>query len=119
MLNSFQLGKLQSATLLATDDLRLRMSQTVANCPKMSPDARNGKTNPPTPPNKAKPLAPRQLAAAALLLSGATVSNTAQQLGIDRRTILRWKKDPRFQSEVFRQADRLVPVRAANRKTMI
>ena len=62
------------------------------------------KTNPPQVPKRpAKPLNPNQLTAARLLLAGHSVTAVAATLGVDPYTISRWKKDPRFQSELRRQ----------------
>jgi hypothetical protein len=52
----------------------------------------------------AKPLNPNQLTAARLLLAGHSVTAVAATLGVDPYTISRWKKDPRFQSELRRTA---------------
>jgi hypothetical protein len=56
-----------------------------------------GKTNP-------RPLAPRQLRAVELLLSGRTIKATAGELGVNECTIRRWKSDPRFHHEVRQRA---------------
>ena len=62
------------------------------------------KTN---PPRNAKPLNPNQLTAARLLLAGHSVTAVAAALRVDPYTVSRWKKDPRFQSELRYQTARL------------
>jgi hypothetical protein len=57
------------------------------------------KSNPPRPPSD-KPLNPNQLTAARLLLAGHSVNAVAASLALDPYTISRWKKDPRFQTEL-------------------
>jgi hypothetical protein len=74
------------------------------------------KTNPPPPPappapdrvtvpvaRKPKPLDPRRLTAARLLLAGRSVNAVAAELGVHRYTVSRWKSDPRFEAELRRQ----------------
>jgi DNA-binding NarL/FixJ family response regulator len=60
------------------------------------------KTNPPRPSSN-KPLNPNQLTAARLLLAGHRVIDVASILKVDPYTVSRWKKDPRFQSELHYQ----------------
>ncbi|MDB5319857.1 MAG: beta-glucosidase-like glycosyl hydrolase [Phycisphaerales bacterium] len=62
------------------------------------------KSNPPRPPSN-KPLHPNQLSAARLLLAGHRVKDVASVLHVDPYTVTRWKKDPRFQSELRYQTD--------------
>src|SRR5215213_7147272 len=47
-------------------------------------------------------LSPRQHAAIELLLHGQSDAQVAQQLGIDRVTVFRWRKGPRFARELER-----------------
>jgi hypothetical protein len=54
-----------------------------------------GKTNPP-------PLSARQLAAARLLATGVTPTEVAQQLGMSRAGLLKWRKQPAFVAEIRR-----------------
>ncbi len=54
-----------------------------------------------------KPLSPRQLTAAQMLLTGGTAASVARELGIAERTILRWKKDRQFCREIRRQSGRV------------
>jgi hypothetical protein len=68
--------------------------------PQPQPQLR--KTNPPRPPSN-KPLNPNQLTAARLLLAGHRVIDVASVLNVDPYTVSRWKKDPRFQSELHYQ----------------
>jgi putative insertion element HTH domain-containing protein len=58
-------------------------------------------TNPPTPPNLEKSdLTERQLTAMNLLLSGATDTDVARTLNVDRKTIYNWRtKNEAFKSE--------------------
>ena len=68
--------------------------------PQASPAPR--KSNPPHRQNS-KPLNPNQLSAARLLLAGHSVTAVAAALHVDPYTVSRWKKDPRFQSELHCQ----------------
>lgn len=43
---------------------------------------------------------PKQRKALALLASGLSVTATAEQVGVDRRTLFRWLKDPDFRAEL-------------------
>jgi hypothetical protein len=72
------------------------VSQNVAKCRGMSQAREKRKTNP-------NELTPRQRAALAWLIEGATVSAVADRLGVERRTVGRWKKHPRFVAEVDRR----------------
>ena len=49
-------------------------------------------------------LEPRRLMAARMLLSGRRITDVATALGIDRHTLLRWRRDPAFDGEVRRMA---------------
>ena len=62
------------------------------------PSRRSDQTDPPR-----RPLEPRQLTAARLLLAGSSVTATARQLRVHRYTVSRWKADSRFQAELRRQ----------------
>ena len=42
--------------------------------------------------------------AARMLLSGRRVTDAAAAIGIDRHTLLRWRRDPAFDGEVRRMA---------------
>ena len=88
------------------------VSRNVAKCQETSrPDVRFAKTNPPpgiqtsSLPSTSRPLSPRMLTAAELLLAGSTVAAAAVRLGINPRTIFRWLKQPRFRAEIDRRAD--------------
>jgi hypothetical protein len=50
----------------------------------------------------ARPLSPQQLAAVRQLAQGAGSVRVARQLGVNRHTIARWKRDPRFVAELRR-----------------
>jgi hypothetical protein len=82
-------------------------SRNVAKCQEMSrPPERIAKTNPtPRSPSAPRPLSPRMLTAAELLLAGSTVAAAAIRLGVNPRTIFRWLKQPRFRAEIDRRAD--------------
>lgn len=72
----------------------------------------SGGTNP-TPPGTrpsggaglatGRPLKPKQLTAARLLLAGGAVGEVASALRVHRYTVTRWQSDPRFQAELRRQ----------------
>ena len=82
------------------------VSRNVANCQEPSrPDVRIAKTNPTPQSSPPRPLSPRMLTAAELLLAGSTVAAAALRLGINPRTIFRWLKQPRFRAEIDRRAD--------------
>ena len=71
------------------------VSRNVAECRDSSQGREKRRTNP-------NVLTPRQRAALAWLIEGATVSAVADRLGVERRTVGRWKKHPRFVAEVDR-----------------
>ena len=71
------------------------VSRNVAECRDSSQGREKRKANP-------NGLTPRQRAALAWLIEGATVSAVADRLGVERRTVGRWKKHPRFVAEVDR-----------------
>lgn len=50
-----------------------------------------------------RPLKPKQLTAARLLLAGGAVGEVASALRVHRYTVTRWQSDPRFQAELRRQ----------------
>lgn len=62
-----------------------------------SPAAASSQLVPVTPAKSEKPWTDRQELALRLIVSGHKVKDTAAQLGVDRRTINRWMKHPRFQ----------------------
>jgi hypothetical protein len=83
-----------------------------AALPSITPPAPHGATKthtaPQLPPrprrtNPPRPLNPNQLTAARLLLAGHSVTAVAAALHVDPYTVSRWKKDPRFQSELHYQ----------------
>jgi transposase-like protein len=45
----------------------------------------------------------------ALLLSGETALAVARRLGVNPRTIFRWKRDPRFIAEIEHRAGEMMP----------
>ena len=49
----------------------------------------------------------RQLKAIELLATGETVSDTAKQVGVNRKTIGEWKKQEKFKAEMDRQVTEL------------
>ena len=76
------------------------MSQNVPECPAESP---RDPSVPVGAPSVASPpdLTDRQLAAIDLILSGRTATDAAEALGIDRRTIYRWRtEDPAFRQRL-------------------
>src|SRR5689334_16723759 len=73
------------------------MSQNVAKCRGLSQARETCETNPFGPE-----LTPRQRAAIKALVEGASVTAVAQLLGVERRTVGRWKKLPTFVAEVQR-----------------
>jgi hypothetical protein len=77
------------------------------------------KTNPPEAAGKPggkqrRPLAPKQLTAARLLLEGRSVSETAGMLRVHPYTVSRWKRNPRFQDELQRQVNRTISAAPRN-----
>src|SRR5438874_85148 len=75
------------------------MSQNVPKCPKF--DSANAN---PTATDLDPPLPPNQQTAIALLLTGAHNGDVAAAVGIDRRTLYRWRyRDPQFIRELRRQ----------------
>jgi hypothetical protein len=64
------------------------------------PDEIHGLPNEPTP---AEVLSPPQLDAIELLMRGFTFAKTARRLGVDPRTIHRWRNDRNFLAEIHRQ----------------
>ena len=69
------------------------MSATAALC-----QAKSNKVTQLPPPNEA-----RQERAIQLLLAGTSVTDTAKAVGVDPRTLCRWRKNPHFQAEFNRQ----------------
>jgi len=53
------------------------------------------------------PISPEQERAIALMISGINMTKTAEELGISRRTIHRWFKDPRFAEEYEQRRNEL------------
>ena len=53
-------------------------------------------------------LAPEKLRAIELLLLGESVTDTVRKLGIDRKTLYRWRKSPQFQAETNRRQKELM-----------
>ena len=79
--------------------------EEVRNCPEV-PDPRaskseNAKTNPMAHSGaRQSPLSTRQLAALRLLARGHGTMRVSKRLGVNRHTIARWKRDPRFLAEL-------------------
>lgn len=71
----------------------------------------------PAAPAKPKPLKPRQLSAARLLLAGHSVSAAAAALHIHPYTLNRWKRYPLFHAELRRQTDALARNTAQQKPT--
>ena len=65
-----------------------------------TPVSQSGKTKPRSPHPRRWALAPRQLTAINLLISGSSVAQAARTLGIGRRTLFRWLTDPVFRAEL-------------------
>ena len=90
------------------------VSRSVAECRGLSQAHGSDGTNP-------SALTPGQRAALKWLIEGATVSAVAERLGVDRRTVGRWKKHARFVAEAQRlcapAADAVVRRVAVNRVT--
>src|SRR5438045_3836037 len=85
----------------------LAMSQNVPKCPEMSyPKAQISKSNPP----RSRGLSPRQLAGVRLLLAGHSAGAVARALGVDRRTVFRWRQSATFAAEMDRILLHLAPV---------
>ena len=55
--------------------------------------------------NGAQQLDPRQLLAADRLAAGATDRQVADQLGVDRTSLWRWRQQPAFQTELARRRE--------------
>jgi DNA-binding CsgD family transcriptional regulator len=69
------------------------------------PEARIGKTNPPTPRTprpRMSTLSPQQLAAARLLACGRSPAEVAAEIGISRQALWKWRGRADFDAEVFR-----------------
>src|SRR5688572_8540505 len=82
---------------------RPAVSPDVPECPRVSHALQKCGTKPPLDPLAAwspNPLNHRQLAAARLVVRGHRTGNIAEHLGIDRRTLLRWRLMPAFAAEV-------------------
>jgi hypothetical protein len=84
------------------------MSQNVPECPKFDnaiPAPATPAAPAPAPDPAVEPsLPPNQQAAIALLLTGAHTGDVAAAIGIDRRTLYRWRYgDPQFIRELRRQ----------------
>jgi DNA-binding CsgD family transcriptional regulator len=107
-----QIKTLQSAVQSALPDVGQLMQRDAAQCSAMRRgDDQNSGTKPPRGSRSIKPiLSPRQLMAISLLLAGRQVKAVAQQLGVDRATVFRWKNDLHFQAEVQRRAELADPV---------
>src|SRR5690242_18040887 len=86
------------------------MSQNVPECPNFSNANANPNPNPnPNPADLDPPLPPDQQTAIALLLTGAPTGHVAAAIGIDRRTLYRWRHDdPCFIRELRRQRAELL-----------
>ena len=107
MSHPISLDKLQSAAQSAVPDIARLVQRNASLCSEMPRAShQNEITNPPRMSDVGNPmLSPRQLAAAGLLVAGKTVLAVARQLGIDRATIFRWKRNAHFQAEIRRRAD--------------
>jgi hypothetical protein len=71
----------------------------------VQPNSRFEKTNPPPPISNlqhTRPLTPRQLAAARLIATGRALPDVAEELQLNRSTIWRWTREPRFRNELDR-----------------
>jgi len=74
-----------------------RESENVRECPEMSCEKmRILKTNPPPQ----RELSPRQQAAARLLVAGKSTCAAARMLGVNPRTIYRWRQNPTFRAGI-------------------
>ena len=65
-------------------------------------DEQTGKSNPTAHSGARGVLSHRQLAAARLLARGHGTMRVAERLGVNRHTVARWKRDPRFAAELGR-----------------
>ncbi len=81
------------------------MSQNVPECP---PSNENRESE--AIPVHAKIIPPRQVVAARLLTRGMTVSAVARALGVDRKTVTRWKARAAFRAAVGRAVNEVAPV---------
>jgi len=80
------------------------MSQNVPPCPEMSPNVPSAAKR----TNKPNSLSPAQLAAVRGLLAGGRSGDVAAAVGVDRRTLLRWRRQPAFAAELQREHRRLL-----------
>lgn len=84
-------------------------SPSPQNAPKRpishGPAPAAGGTNPPRATAAPRPLRPRQITAARLLLAGQSFTAVAASLGVTRQTVARWAAEPCFQTELRRQSD--------------
>ena len=69
--------------------------------------------------NTDKHLSERQKTAIELLLQGGTDAQVAQQIGVDRVTVFRWRKNPAFAREMERQRARLWEQSAGRLHSMV
>lgn len=53
-------------------------------------------------------LSPRQLEAIEWIINGYSDTRVAEAVGVDRRTIYRWRRDSRFMDELNRQRDQML-----------
>ena len=107
-----QTSRLQSAIQSGLPDVGQFMQRDAAQCGAMRrADNQNGGTKPPADARpKRSVLSPRQLMAISLLLAGKQVKDVAEELGVNRATVFRWKRDPLFGAEVQRRAELADPV---------
>jgi hypothetical protein len=96
------------------------MSANVRDRPIQNPKAQNeptaGATTTPPPIDPALKLSPRQLEAINLLFAGKSFNAVSAQLGVDPRTLYRWRQTPAFAAEVRRRyRERAVARKPLNR----